>query len=63
MLLSTHYLDEAEAMCDRIGLLHNGKLMTEVTLDELRAQIGEERLSNIFLKVVGGDASPPRRGG
>lgn len=61
VLLSTHYLDEAESMCDHIGLLHNGKLIAEGTLGELRVQVGEERLSNIFLKVVG--ASAPESGG
>ena len=52
ILLSTHYLDEAESMCDKIGLLHNGALIAEGTLDELRALSGHERLSNIFLKLV-----------
>ncbi len=55
IILSTHYLDEAETMCDRIGLLHNGKLVAEGDLQSLRAQSGEERLSNIFLKVIGID--------
>lgn len=53
VLLSTHYLDEAESMCDCIGLLHNGKLVAEGSLDELRMHVGHERLSHIFLKVVG----------
>jgi len=52
IILSTHYLDEAEAMCDKIGLLHQGRLMAEGDLDSLRELTGEERLSNIFLKVV-----------
>lgn len=53
IILSTHYLDEAETMCDKIGLLHSGRLMAEGTFSELRAASGEERLSNIFLKVIG----------
>jgi sodium transport system ATP-binding protein len=52
ILLSTHYLDEAETLCDQIGLLYNGRLMAEGTLEELRNIAGEERLSNIFLKLV-----------
>ena len=35
-----------------IGLLHNGKLIAEGTLGERRALSGEERLSNVFLKIV-----------
>ena len=52
IVLCTHYLDEAESMCDVIGLLHNGKLVAEGTLEELRDLTGEGRLNNIFLKVV-----------
>ncbi|MFQ5491418.1 MAG: ABC transporter ATP-binding protein, partial [Phycisphaerae bacterium] len=55
IVLSTHYLDEAESMCDVIGLLHNGRLVAEGTLDELREYSGQQRLSSIFLKVVGQD--------
>ncbi len=52
IILSTHYLDEAEDMCDRIGLLHDGKLVAEGDLASLRLLAGEERLSNIFLKLI-----------
>lgn len=41
ILLSTHYLDEAESLCDRIGLLYNGRLVAEGDLDELRRTSGE----------------------
>ncbi len=52
IILSTHYLDEAEDMCDYIGLIYNGKLVAEGTTDSLRAQTDEQRLSNIFLKII-----------
>lgn len=52
ILLSTHYLDEAETLCHRIGFLHHGRLMAEGTLGELRERTGEQRLSNIFLKLA-----------
>jgi ABC-type multidrug transport system ATPase subunit len=35
VLLSTHYLEEAEQLCDRIGILHGGRLVAEGALDEL----------------------------
>ncbi|HNO76425.1 MAG TPA: ATP-binding cassette domain-containing protein [Phycisphaerae bacterium] len=53
IILSTHYLDEAETICDRIGLMHGGKLMAEGTMQELQALSGEEKLSAIFLKLFG----------
>jgi len=55
LVLSTHYLDEAETMCDRIGLLHDGKLIAEGDLESLRELSGEQRLSSIFLKLIGAD--------
>jgi len=55
IILSTHYLDEAETMCDRIGLLHEGELVAEGDLESLRALSGVERLSSIFLKLIHAD--------
>lgn len=55
VLLSTHALDEIEALCRRIGLIHNGRLIAEGTLDELRAISGRTRLSEIFLHLVRAD--------
>ena len=55
VLLSTHALDEIETMCRRIGLIHNGRLIAEGALDALRAQTGQRRLSEVFLKLVGAD--------
>lgn len=52
VLLSTHYLDEAETLCDRIGLLCDGRLMAEGTLSELQHRTGEKRLTNIFLTLA-----------
>jgi ABC-type multidrug transport system ATPase subunit len=57
VLLSTHALDEIETLCRRIGLIHNGRLIAEDDLGSLREQTGQERLSGIFLKLVGADES------
>jgi len=56
ILLSTHYLDEAESLCDRIGLLHHGRLVAEGDLATLRQETGRERLTDIFLAYVDEDA-------
>ncbi len=58
IIVSTHYLDEAESLCDRIGLLHRGSIVAEGSLDELREKTGKRRLSSIFLDLVD-DAPPP----
>jgi ABC-type multidrug transport system ATPase subunit len=53
VLLSTHALDEIDRMCRRMGLIHNGRLIAEGPLDVLRAQTGQQRLSEVFLQLVG----------
>lgn len=58
ILLSTHYLDEAETLCDRIGLLHQGKLVAEGDMPALRARTGHERLTDIFLALVSDTLTP-----
>ena len=56
IFLSTHSLEVAEALCDRIGIIQNGKLIANGTLDELRAQAGTgRRLEEIFLKLTGAE--------
>ncbi len=44
VLLSTHYLDEAERLCDRIAIVDHGEIRREGTLAELRAEAGDETL-------------------
>jgi ABC-2 type transport system ATP-binding protein len=56
VFLSTHTLEVAEAVCDRIGIISEGELIALGTMDELRAQAdaGGAHLEEIFLKVTGG---------
>lgn len=42
VFLSTHYLEEAERLCDRIGILHGGRLVAEGTVDELTCWAGRD---------------------
>jgi sodium transport system ATP-binding protein len=52
VIFSTHVMSEVEKLCDHIGIIHNGKLMAEGTLAELRAKYGLQDLEDIFVKVV-----------
>jgi ABC-type multidrug transport system ATPase subunit len=52
IILSTHHLHEAEDLCNRIGLLHEGKLVAEGTLAELRTTTSVTGLDDIFLTLV-----------
>ncbi len=49
MLLTTHYMEEVEYLCDRIGIMDNGKLISLGTLQELRSTHGE----GLVMKQVG----------
>ncbi|MFQ5653690.1 MAG: ATP-binding cassette domain-containing protein, partial [Planctomycetota bacterium] len=44
VLYTTHYMEEAESLCDRLGVIDHGRIMALGTLDELRALIGERDL-------------------
>jgi ABC-2 type transport system ATP-binding protein/sodium transport system ATP-binding protein len=52
VIVSTHRLDEAERLCDRFGLLHNGRLQREGTLAALRAETGCQTLVEMFRKYL-----------
>jgi sodium transport system ATP-binding protein len=52
VIFSTHVMSEAEKLCDRIGIIHGGKLLAEGTLSELRERYGPRDLEDIFVKVV-----------
>ena len=53
ILLTTHDLDEAERLADRIGILHDGRLVAEGTTDELRARFGAAALEEVFMTATG----------
>ncbi len=57
VFLSTHTLEVAEALCDRISIIQGGEIIASGTMEDLRAQAhaGGAHLEEIFLKVTGGD--------
>ena len=60
VLMSTHTLEVAEAMCDRIAIVHGGKVAAQGTMDELREQTASDGLTleQLFLKLTGGTGAP-----
>jgi sodium transport system ATP-binding protein len=57
VIYSTHVMSEVEKICDTIGIIHDGKLLAEGTLTELRTRYGETDMEEVFVKVVGGEDS------
>src|SRR5947209_16485685 len=53
VIFSTHVMSEVEKLCDTIGIIHDGKLLTEGPLAQLRQKYGEQDLEEVFVKVVG----------
>lgn len=58
VLMSTHTLEVAEAMCDQIGIIQHGRIVAHGTMADLRQQhaAGDASLEELFLRLTGGHA-------
>jgi sodium transport system ATP-binding protein len=56
VLFSTHYLAEAELLCDRVGFLHRGQILREGKPEELKAAAQATTLEQAFLQMAGAAA-------
>jgi sodium transport system ATP-binding protein len=56
VIYSTHIMSEVEKLCDVVGIIHNGRLVAEGTVPELRARFAEQDMEEVFVKAVGGEA-------
>lgn len=52
VLYSTHYMEEAEYLCDRIIMLHKGKIISEGTPAELKEETAKDNLRDIFQELI-----------
>ena len=53
ILLTTHYLEEAEALCEQIALIRGGRIAALDTPDGLRLRYGAESLGEVYVKAMG----------
>ena len=53
VIFSTHIMSEAMRLCDKVGIIHKGKMFTEGTIDEILTQTDTNNLENAFIKIVG----------
>ena len=64
VLLTTHYMEEADALCDRVALMHLGAVQAEGTPDELKAHLGPDAsLEDVFRHFTGGTLGEETKGG
>lgn len=54
MILTTHYMEEAEALSDRIGIMKDGKLLALGTAEALKEKVGKEKFEDAFVAIVKG---------
>ena len=54
IILTTHYMEEAEALSDRIGIMKDGKLLFVGTKEELYEKTGKNDVENAFIEIVSG---------
>lgn len=54
VVLTTHYMEEAEALSDRIGVMKDGKLLALDTAAELKRRTGAEKFEDAFIQIVKG---------
>ena len=52
IVLTTHYMEEAEALSDRLGVMKNGRLLFTGTVKEMKEKTGTERIEDAFIKMI-----------
>lgn len=52
IILTTHYMEEAEALSDRIGIMKSGKLLALGTAEELKRRAGTDKFEDAFIAIV-----------
>ena len=52
LVFSTHIMREAEKLCDRLAIIHRGRILAEGTLDQLRNTYGEPDLEELFFQLI-----------
>jgi sodium transport system ATP-binding protein len=53
IVFSSHSMNEVEKLCDRVGIIHKGKLLDTGTISEFKKKYNEESLEEIFIRLVG----------
>ena len=55
IILTSHYLEEIEHLCDRVAILAKGKILKVGTIDELKKATKKKTFEDAFIKIVEGE--------
>lgn len=55
IVLTSHYLEEIEALCDRIAVIHKGNIIFEGKIEEMKEQTQKENIEDAFIALIEGD--------
>ena len=55
LILTSHYLEEIETLCDRVALMSKGNVLEEGTIEEIKQKANETSFEEAFVKIVGGN--------
>jgi ABC-2 type transport system ATP-binding protein len=53
VVLTTHHMEEADRLCDRLGIIDHGRVVAEDTPAALKAAIGSDSLEEVYLRYTG----------
>ncbi|HEX5542543.1 MAG TPA: ATP-binding cassette domain-containing protein [Micromonospora sp.] len=63
LFITTHDMEEADALCDRVAIMHQGRVVTEGTPEELKAKVGHNAsLDDVFIFYSGGPGAAEQGG-
>jgi ABC-2 type transport system ATP-binding protein len=49
IVVTTHYMDEADRLCDRVGFIQGGRIVAEGTPAALKASVGSDALTDVYM--------------
>lgn len=55
IVITSHYLEEIESLCDRVAIMSRGNVLEVGTTEEIKAKTGEKTFEDAFVKIVGGE--------
>lgn len=59
VIYSTHHMHEVERLCERVGIIHEGRLIVEGNVPDLKARYASDNLEDVFVRATGLETATP----